>query len=66
MHVIGHQTVGVKVVVVAPPVTAQTFPIRPVVSLIEKSLSSLVAPDNHVVEQAGSEQSGAARHEKSL
>ena len=63
---VGHQAVGMNRVVVAAPVAAEPLHIGPVVLVTEKGLSSLVASDDDMVEQAGGKDSGTARHDANL
>jgi len=66
MHVVGHQTVGVDRVIVPAPVATEPLEIGPVVGVIEKRLSPLVATDDDMVEQAWGKQSGSACHDPHL
>ena len=66
MDVVGHQAIGVEGVIVAAPVAREPIEIGLVVGVVEKGLSSLVAPNDHVVEQSRDKDSGAARHDAGL
>ena len=63
---VGHEAVGMDGVTEFLPVAAQSFNIRLVVAVIEKSLLPLIAADDDVVEQTGGKKSGAACHDWGL
>ena len=63
VDMVGHETIGVDGIAVALAVAGQASQIGPVVGFIVKGLASLVAADDHVVEQSWGKQSGAAGHD---
>jgi hypothetical protein len=49
-------------VAVAPAIAAQSFQIGLIVGVVLKGLLALIAADNDVVEEPGSEHAGTTRH----
>jgi hypothetical protein len=50
-------------VAVTPAIPAQSFEIGLVVAVVQKGLLALIAADNDVVEEPGSEHAGTTRHD---
>ena len=66
MDVVGHQAIGVEGVIVASPVACEPIEIGLIIGVVEKGLSSLIAPNDHMVKQSRDNDSGAARHDAGL